>query len=158
MASEVTTALTQRYTKPAFDLGRSMEVSAAHTRLLVNDIATCAEFYRDVLKFKPVTIQIEKGYAEFEIGHSSSPMRLSLFRQQEMSEILRTSEKPLAANCQDRFCLILQVRNIDDIYHDLRHAQVEFDEPPTQNQEFALKVAYFRDPAGNLIGLFEPVM
>ncbi len=135
-----------------------MEVSAAHTRLLVSDIATCAEFYRDVLKFKPITIQIEKGYAEFEIGQGNSPMRLSLFRQQEMSEILRTSEKPTAADCQDRFCLILRVHNIDDIYHDLRHANVKFDEPPTQNQEFALKVAYFRDPADNLIGLFEAVM
>jgi lactoylglutathione lyase len=135
-----------------------MEVSAAHTRLLVSDIAACAEFYSDVLKFKPITIQIEKGYAEFEIGQGNTQMRLSLFRQQEMSEILRTSEKPAAVDCQDRFCLILQVHNLDDIYHELRHANVEFDESPTQNQEYALKVAYFRDPAGNLIGLFEAVM
>ncbi len=131
-----------------------MEVISAHTRLFVSDIATCAEFYRDVLKFKPVIIEIDKGYAEFEISN----MRLSLFRQQEMSEILRTSEKPPDADCQDQFGLLLQVRNMDDIYHELRHANVEFDEPPTQNQEFALKVAYFRDPAGNLIGLFESVM
>ena len=135
-----------------------MEVISAHTRLFVSDIATCAEFYRDVLKFKPITIQIDKGYAEFEIGQSNQPMRLSLFSQQEMSEILRTSEKATAGNIQDRFGLLFQVRNMDDIYHELRHANVIFDEPPTQNQEFALKVAYFRDPAGNLIGLIEPVM
>ena len=54
--------------------------------------------------------------------------------------------------------LILTVNNIDDIYHELRQADVDFAEPPTQNQEFSLKVAYFRDPAGNLIGLFEPLM
>ncbi len=131
-----------------------MDVRFAHTRLFVSDIATCAEFYRDVLKFKPVTIQIEKGYAEFEVAN----MRLSLFRQQEMSEILRTSEKPYITDCQDKFGLIFSVHNLDDIYHELRHAQIEFAEPPTQNTEFALKVAYCRDPEGNLIGLFESMM
>lgn len=135
-----------------------MEISAAHTRLFVSNIAACAEFYRDVLKLKPITVQIEKGYAEFEIGSGNSQMRLSLFSKQEMSEILRTSEKPQTADCQDQFGLIFQVRDIDSIYHDLRHANVTFDEPPTQNAEFALKVAYFRDPDGNLIGLFEPMM
>ncbi|MGB7088109.1 MAG: VOC family protein [Phormidesmis sp.] len=131
-----------------------MEVQAAHTRLFVSDIATCAEFYRDVLKFKPIALHLEKGYAEFEIAN----IRLSLFRRQEMSEILRTSELPQAGECQDRFGLILQVHSLDDIYHELRRANVVFAEPPTQNSEFSLKVAYFRDPEGNLIGLFESVM
>ncbi len=131
-----------------------MEVKSAHTRLFVPDIGTCAEFYRDVLKFKPVTIQIEKGYAEFEVAG----LRLSLFRQQEMSEILRTSSLPQGDNCQDKVGLILHVQNMDDIYHELRQANVEFAESPTQNNEFSLKVAYFRDPAGNLIGLFEAMM
>ncbi|MGC1527945.1 MAG: VOC family protein, partial [Phormidesmis sp.] len=126
-----------------------MEVKSANTRLFVTDIGTCAEFYRDVLKFKPITVQIEKGYAEFEVAG----LRLSLFRQQEMSEILRTSDLPSGNNCQDKVGLILSVRNIDDIYHELRQANVKFAEPPTQNQEFSLKVAYFRDPSGNLIGL-----
>ena len=126
-----------------------MEVKAAHTRFFVSDLSECAKFYQDVLKFEPVTVQIEKGYAEFKVGG----MHLSLFRQQEMSEILRTSDKPVANNCQDTVGLILNVQNIDDIYHELRHAKVDFAEPPTQNKEFALKVAYFRDPAGNLIGV-----
>lgn len=131
-----------------------MEVKSAHTRLFVSDIAVCAAFYQDVLKFKPITIQIEKGYAEFEIAN----MRLSLFRQQEMSEILRTSELPSMAECQDKFGLLFQVHDMDEIYHELRHAQVDFVEPPTQNAEYALKVAYFRDPDGNLIGLVEAMM
>ncbi len=135
-----------------------MKVHAAHTRLFVSDIATCAEFYRDVLKFKPIAMQIEKGYAEFEMGEDNSGVRLSLFRKQEMSEILRTTGKPEVADCQDNFGLIFSVRDIDTIYHELRQANVAFDEPPTQNKEFALKVAYFRDPEGNLIGLFESVM
>ncbi|NJN00081.1 MAG: VOC family protein, partial [Phormidesmis sp. RL_2_1] len=102
-----------------------------------------------------VIIQIEKGYQlKFEIGQ----MRLSLFRQQEMAEILRTTDQPATAECQDKFGLILAVHDIDAIYHELRQANVAFAEPPTQNAEFALKVAYFRDPEGNLIGLFEPVM
>lgn len=131
-----------------------MEVQVAHTRLFVDDIAVCAEFYRDVLKFKPVTIQVEKGYAEFEISN----MRLSLFLRREMSEILRTSEQPVAEGCQDKFGIILQVHDLNEIYHELRKADVAFAEPPTQNSEFSLKVAYCRDPEGNLIGLFEPMM
>ena len=131
-----------------------MEVQVAHTRLFVEDIAVCAEFYRDVLKFKPVTIQVEKGYAEFEISN----MRLSLFLRREMAEILRTSDRPVAEGCQDKVGIILQVHDLDGIYHELRKADVAFAEPPTQNSEFSLKVAYCRDPEGNLIGLFEAMM
>ncbi len=131
-----------------------MEVRSAHTRLFVNDIAVCAQFYQDVLKFKPIALQIEKGYAEFEIAN----MRISLFSQREMAEILRTSNRPIADDAQDKVGLIFQVQNLDSIYHELRKAGVAFAEPPTQNNEFSLKVAYFRDPAGTLIGLFESMM
>ena len=131
-----------------------MEVRSAHTRFFVDDIATCAQFYQDVLKFKPVALEVEKGYAEFEVAD----MRISLFRQREMSEILRTSNRPVADNAQDKVGLILSVKDIDNIYHELRQAGVTFAEPPTQNHEFSLKVAYFRDPAGTLIGLFESMM
>lgn len=132
-----------------------MEVRTAHTRLFVDDVAACAQFYKDVLKFKPRTLQVEKGYAEFEITEN---MWISLFRRREMAEILRTSDRPAAEKAQDKVGLILNVHNLDDIYHELRQADVIFDEPPTQNNEFSLKVAYFRDPAGNLIGLFEAMM
>ncbi|MEL7331836.1 MAG: VOC family protein [Cyanobacteria bacterium J06560_2] len=131
-----------------------MEVKSAHTRLFVSDIGTCAAFYRDVLKFEPIIIQIEKGYAEFKVAD----LRISLFRQQEMAEILRTSDRPVGNNSQDNVALILQVKNLDDIYNELRQSDVVFAEPPTQNKEFALKVAYFRDPSGNLLGLFEAMM
>ena len=131
-----------------------MEFNNPHVRLFVSEIPPCADFYRDVLKFKPVTIQIEKGYAEFELDH----LRLSLFRRQEMSEILRTSARPSVVDEQDKFGLILHVRNLDDIYHELRQKGVVFAEPPTQNKEFSIKVAYFRDPSGNLLCLIEPLM
>ena len=132
-----------------------MEVRSAHTRLFVDDVAACAQFYQTVLKFKPIALQVEKGYAEFEITNN---MRISLFRQREMAEILRTSDRPVAKNAQDKVCLILHVHDLDAIYHELRQSDVTFAEPPTQNNEFFLKVAYFRDPAGNLIGLFESMM
>ena len=131
-----------------------MDVQAAHTRFFVSDIAACADFYQNTMKFEPVTVQIEKGYAEFEIAN----MRISLFRRQEMSEILRTSSKPTDLDAQDKVGLILRIKDLDQIYQDLRQAGVEFDESPTQNHEFALKVAYLRDPDGNLIGLFEALM
>ncbi|MBE9079532.1 VOC family protein [Romeria aff. gracilis LEGE 07310] len=131
-----------------------MDIQAAHTRLLVADVGTCAKFYRDILGFTPVTEDIERGYAEFEIAN----MRLSLFRKHEMAEILRTIDKPATADCQDRMVFILKVHDLDSIYHQLRHKGVTFVESPTQNTDFALKVAYCRDPEDNLIGFFEPMM
>lgn len=131
-----------------------MDIQAASTRLLVSDIKTCCEFYRDRLGLAVVVEDLERGYAEFQVAN----MRLSLFRQQEMAEIIHTTDKPNQANCQDKVVLIFKVSDVDGIYHDLRSQGVSFAEPPTQNADFALKIAYCRDPENNLIGLFEPLM
>ncbi|NEP17178.1 MAG: VOC family protein [Leptolyngbya sp. SIO4C1] len=131
-----------------------MDVQAASTRLLVSDIKTCCEFYRDLLGLPVVIEDLERGYVEFEIAN----MRLSLFSQQEMAEIIHTTDKPSQADCQDKVLLIFKVRNVDDVYHNLHLKGIKFDEPPTKNADFALKIAYCRDPENNLIGLFEPLM
>ncbi|MEO1402882.1 MAG: VOC family protein [Cyanobacteria bacterium J06635_1] len=131
-----------------------MDIQAASTRLLVSDITTCCEFYRDRLGLTVVVEDLEHGYAEFQIAN----MRLSLFRQQEMAEIIHTTDKPTQIACQDKVVLIFKVSDVDSIYHDLHRKGVPFAAPPTQNANFALKIAYCRDPENNLIGLFEPLM
>jgi catechol 2,3-dioxygenase-like lactoylglutathione lyase family enzyme len=131
-----------------------MEIKAAATRLLVSDIEACCRFYRDLLGLPVVVEALDRGYAEFLVaGH-----RLSLFRQQEMAEIIHTTDKPATVDCQDKVVLIFNITDVDEVYHSLHQQGVEFAEPPTQNPDFALKVAYCRDPEGNLVGLFEYLM
>ena len=131
-----------------------MEIKAAATRFFVTDIETCCKFYRDQLKLPVVMEDLDRGYAEFQ----AASLRLSLFRQQEMAEIIHTTDKPVSADTRDKVALILIVSSVDECYQKLHHEGIHFDEPPTQNSDFNLKVAYCRDPEGNLIGLFEPLM
>ncbi|MGD1856998.1 MAG: VOC family protein [Leptolyngbyaceae cyanobacterium] len=129
-----------------------MEVKAASTRLLVSDIASCCKFYRDLLG---LTVIVDTpSYAEFGVAGQT----ISLFHQEEMASIIHTSGKPAAADSQDKTVLIFTITDLDNTYTQLRQAGVHFDEPPTQNSDFNLKIAYCRDPAGNLIGLFENLM
>ncbi|NEQ51626.1 MAG: VOC family protein [Leptolyngbya sp. SIO3F4] len=129
-----------------------MDVKAASTRLLVSDITNCCKFYRDLLG---LTVIVENpGYAEFEVAGQT----ISLFHQEEMASIIHTSDKPATADSQDKTVLIFTITDLDGTYSQLRQAGVQFDEPPTQNSDFNLKIAYCRDPEGNLIGLFENLM
>ncbi|MEM9808344.1 MAG: VOC family protein [Cyanobacteria bacterium P01_D01_bin.56] len=129
-----------------------MDVKAASTRLLVSDIAICCRFYRDLLGLK--VIVDNPSYAEFEAAGQT----ISLFHQEEMASIIHTSGKPATADCQDKALIIFTITDLDRTYAQLRQAGVHFDEPPTQNSDFNLKIAYCRDPEGNLIGLFENLM
>ncbi|MEM6254757.1 MAG: VOC family protein [Cyanobacteria bacterium P01_D01_bin.156] len=129
-----------------------MDIKAASIRLLVSDIATCCRFYRDLLGLK--VIVDSPSYAEFEAAGQT----ISLFHQDEMASIIHTSNKPVTADCQDNALIIFTITHLDSVYATLRGAGVHFDEPPTQNSDFNLKIAYCRDPEGNLIGLFENLM
>ena len=129
-----------------------MDVKAASTRLLVSDITNCCRFYRELLGLK--VIVESPSYAEFEAAGQT----ISLFHQEEMASIIHTSNKPATTDCQDKTVLIFTITDLDNTYAQLRQAGVHFDEPPTQNSDFNLKIAYCRDPEGNLIGLFENLM
>ena len=75
-----------------------------------------------------------------------------------MASIIHTSDKPTSVDSQDKTVLIFTITDLDGTYSQLRQGGVHFDEPPTQNSDFNLKIAYCRDPEGNLIGLFENLM
>lgn len=129
-----------------------MDVKAASTRLLVSDIINCCKFYRELLGLN--VIVETPSYAEFEAAGQT----ISLFHKEEMASIIHTSDKPAAVDSQDKTLLIFTITDLDSTYAQLRAAGVHFDEPPTQNSDFNLKIAYCRDPEGNLIGLFENLM
>ncbi|NJL85831.1 MAG: bleomycin resistance protein [Leptolyngbyaceae cyanobacterium SM1_1_3] len=128
-----------------------MNIKTAYTRLLVQDLEACFHFYRDTMGFEVVMDERRDGYAEFAVAN----MRLALFRREEMAGIIHTTEMPADAKSQDRVVLIFTVSDLDEICEKLKHEGTVFASEPMKNANFDLKIAYIRDPDGNLIGLFE---
>ncbi|KJH71735.1 VOC family protein [Aliterella atlantica] len=131
-----------------------MEVKISYTRLLVADLQACFEFYRDVMEFKVVMEALADGYAEF----TTPDMRLSLFRRQEMAEMISNDRQPLTVECQDRVALIFTIPDLDSAYQELKAKGAQFVTEPLNNPYYSLKTVYLRDPDGTLIGLFQPVV
>lgn len=131
-----------------------MKVLTSYTRLLVSDLEACFIFYRDVMKFEVAMENLSDGYAEFRVGD----MRLALFRRQEMAQIIGNDHKPFDAECQDRVVLIFAVRDLEEVYQELKHQSIEFAKHPLSNPAYSLKSAYLRDPDGNLIGIFQQIV
>ena len=131
-----------------------MEIQKSYTRLLVSDLEACFLFYRDLMEFKVTFEDLNEGYAEFAVAD----MKLSLFRRQEMAEMIGNAQKPHNVECQDRVVLIFTVPDLDKAYQQLRHKGIKFTTEPLSNPYYGLKTAYFRDPDGTLIGLFQTML
>ncbi|MGH2415206.1 MAG: VOC family protein, partial [Microcystaceae cyanobacterium] len=86
-----------------------MKVSKSYTRLLVKDWKACFLFYKDVIEFDVAVEDEETGYAEFQAGD----MKLTLFRRQEMAQMIHNAEKPPHAECQDTVALIFTVHDLE---------------------------------------------
>lgn len=131
-----------------------MDIKTSYTRLLVADLEACFEFYRDVMEFTVVMEALTDGYAEF----STPNMKLSLFRRQEMAEMIGSDRLPITVECQDRVALVFTVTNVDEAYHHLKAKGVHFATEPMNNPYYALKTVYLRDPDNTLIGLYQPMV
>ncbi|MFQ4144225.1 VOC family protein [Chlorogloeopsis sp. ULAP02] len=128
-----------------------MKTGLAYTRLLVKDWKASFLFYKDVMGFDVAVEDEEDGYAEFKAGD----MKLSIFRRQEMAQLIHNADKPPHAECQDNVALIFTVHNVEEEYQQLRYKGVKFIAPPMNNPYFGIKTAYLRDPDGTLIGLYQ---
>ncbi|GAB1543931.1 VOC family protein [Scytonema sp. NUACC21] len=131
-----------------------MKVALAYTRLLVKDWKACFLFYKDVMGFDVAVADEEGGYGEFKAGD----MRLSIFRRQEMAQMIHNADKPAHAECQDTVALIFTVQDLEEEYQRLRHKGVPFAAAPISNPCYGMKTAYLRDPDGTLIGLYQYLM
>lgn len=129
-------------------------IQSAYTRVLVNDFTSCFLFYKDVMEFDVTVDDREAGYAEFKAGD----MRLSLFKRQEMAQIVGNTHKPSHTECQDRIALIFTVTDLEEVYQKIRHKGVKFAVEPMNNPYYGIKTAYLRDPDGTLLGLFEMLL
>jgi catechol 2,3-dioxygenase-like lactoylglutathione lyase family enzyme len=112
-----------------------------HVRLLVDDFGAAYRFYTDVLGLE-ATFGDETGpYASFGTGEAA----LSIFErhiQQETVDLDHAGDGALA---------ILEVEDVDDIAERLGVGA------PVDRADWGIRVAYVRDPSGNLLELATPI-
>lgn len=120
-----------------------------HIRLLVDNYKDCFHFYKDILGFEVTWGDENSNYADFKF----QGFTLALFERKQMIAAIgetyaRDFEKV------DRTALVFKVENVEKIYQELKR-KVEFITEPTEQPSWGIKVAHFRDHAGNLIEINE---
>ena len=124
-----------------------------HVRLLVENFRECFLFYREILGFEVVWGKEESRYAEFKAGETN----IGLFDRTAMAKTVGTAERSLHSNSMDKTSLIILVDSVEDTYNALRKQGVEFINKPHNQVDWGIKVAHFRDPADNLIEIYQAI-
>ena len=90
-------------------------------------------------------------YAEFKFNGAT----LGIF-QREM--ILEAIEEAHATDFEkhNAVALIFKVNNVEETYQELKN-KVVFITKPTEQKDWGLKVAHFRDPSGTLLEIYENI-
>jgi len=120
-------------------------VKLAQTRVLADDYESVFRFYRDVLGLRRGFGDETTGFAEFHAGDGV----IAVFERSEQAEAA-----PLAAP-GDTALIALAVGDVDAEAVRLGDHVVA---GPLDRQDWALRVAYLRDPAGMLIELHQPIV
>ena len=123
-----------------------------HTRLLVDNYKECFLFYRDVLGFNVTWGDENSNYADFKFNDAT----LGIFERKQMAEAIG-DKYSVDIEKADRTALIFKVKNVEKTYHEIK-GKVEFITKPTEQKDWGIKVAHFRDPAGSLIEIHERIL
>jgi len=114
----------------------------SQARLLVDDFAEAFRFYRDTLGFGAGFGDDSSGYASFDTGSGT----VALFERGGQAEVVEL--RPPG----DSTLLVLEVEDVDAAVAGLAAHVVR---EPVDRPEWGGRVAYLRDPSGNLIELFQ---
>ncbi|MDO8616822.1 MAG: VOC family protein [Dehalococcoidia bacterium] len=129
----------------------TIAVEFTHVRLLVDNFAECFRFYEEVLEI-PVRFGDPSGpYAEFAAGGAF----IGLYQRRLMAEIVGAAARPPRTDVQDSLALTFEVLSVDETYERLRERGVSFVTAPGARPAWHLRSAHFRDPAGNLLEIYE---
>ncbi|WP_404458616.1 VOC family protein [Oceanobacillus kapialis] len=120
-----------------------------HTRLLVDNYKECFLFYRDILGFEVAWGDENSNYADFKFNGAT----LGIFERKQMVQAIGGEYSPEALKT-DRTVLVFKVANVENSYQKL-NKKVTFITEPKEQEDWGIKVAHFRDPAGNLIEIYE---
>jgi catechol 2,3-dioxygenase-like lactoylglutathione lyase family enzyme len=116
----------------------------AQIRVLAEDYGACFRFYRDELGLPQGFGDETTGFAEFVAGDAT----IAVFERREQQEVVGLSAVGDAA-------LIALV--VDDVDAEARRLSGHLVAGPLDRVDWALRVAYLRDPAGTLIEIHQPM-
>ena len=114
----------------------------SQARLLVDDFAEAFRFYRDTLGLGTAFGDESSGYASFDTGSGM----VALFERGGQAEVVEL--RPPG----DSTLLVLEV---DDVDAAVARLAAHVAREPVDKPDWGGRVAYLRDPSGNLIELFE---
>jgi len=115
-------------------------------RLIVQGFRACFAFYRDVLRLVPQVDDDRGPYAKFSLPRGDAAIALHA-----RDDIARTLGD-LAGGAGDRALVVLKVDDVDAVVRDVRARGAAVVKEPSDAWG-RLRVAYLRDPDGNLIEL-----
>jgi lactoylglutathione lyase len=114
----------------------------SQARLLVDDFASAFRFYRDTLGLAVGSGEESSGYASFDTGYGT----VAIFERGGQGEVVEL--RPPG----DSTLLVLEV---DDVDKAIAGKDEHVVRAPVDQPDWGGRVAYLRDPSGNLIELFE---
>jgi len=123
---------------------------------MVNDIEKSLGFYRDLLGFKVIRDEIERGrHVEgiFDKGVYYREVKLSITDSLEEGTVIELIEKKMVPI--DFAHIALRVDDIEKEYKKLEEAGVEFTCPPVVSEDGYAKITCCVDPSGYVIELVE---
>lgn len=116
----------------------------SQVRLLVDDFEGCHRFYSDVLGLTPSFGAADENYASFAAGEGT----VALFRRSGQGAVVGLRLPG------DSALLVLEVEDVDAEVARIGDAVIQ---APVDQPEWGGRVAYLRDPDGNLIELFQQI-
>ena len=112
-----------------------------HVRLLVDDFGAAFRFYRDLLGLEPSFGDEAGPYASF----ATEPASLSIFTREGQRETVELR------GAGDSAVVPFEVDDVDGEARKLGLAE------PVSRPDWGIRVAYVRDPAGNVLELYTPI-
>ncbi len=114
----------------------------SQVRLLVDDFGAAFRFYRDVLGLEVSSGDESSGYASFGAGGGS----IAIFERSGQGEVVELRAPG------DATLTVLEVDDADEAVERLSAYVVQ---APQDQPDWGGRVAYLRDPSGNLLELFQ---
>ena len=126
-----------------------MKFKYVYTRLHVKDCKACYEFYHDILGLEATFVSNIDTYVELTDGK----VKLTLLSQDRIKDYLGTKTDFSFEQQSDRIALSFQVEDVEEACKYLQEKGVKIVSPPWNVIDWGMKLAFVRDPEGNLIEL-----
>lgn len=130
---------------------KDKDMKLSNIRLLVNNFEKNFDFYSKTLSLKCTWGDKDAIYASFDIG---LPSGLAIFKSELMAETTGNNNANSDNASDDKFAIIIEVENVDEMFTELKNKSIEFITEPKDMKAWGIRVAHFRDPDGNLIEIF----